>query len=355
MPLPCVVKCGDVMSGTRPHCILRGMVLAGIDEAGYGPLLGPLVVGCCAFELGERRGALAGDAMAPVPCLWKLLRKSVSKKRSKTGRKLHVNDSKVVYSPSSGLKELERSVLALATCAWSEWNGTQPDFFHRIAPNVPADIPPYPWYSDSSPDHRFPFEQEPIAIKLLANVMRAEMTHAGVACSHLCARVVLERELNQMIENTRNKGSALFSISAWHIDQLLRRFGDRGLVLFCDRQGGREHYGSLLRMMFDEWSLEIIDEQPARAEYRLHKNGHVVRIIFCEKAETQCMAVAYASMISKYLRESFMRRFNAFWKNHLPDVAPTAGYHTDGMRFLRDIDTKRRELNIADAELIRSR
>jgi hypothetical protein len=167
--------------------------------------------------------------------------------------------------------------------------------------------------------------------------------------------VVLERELNRMIDNTRNKGSALFSITAFHIDQLLQNFGDRGLVLFCDRQGGREHYGALLRMMFEDWSLEITDEKPNRAEYRLHRGGNVVRLIFTEKAEQQCMAVAYASMISKYLREALMRRFNGFWKLHLPDVHPTAGYYKDGLRFLQDIDSKRREMGIAEAQLVRCR
>ena len=37
------------------------------------------------------------------------------------------------------------------------------------------------------------------------------------------------------------------------------------------------------------------------------------------------------------------------------DVEPTAGYYGDGSRFIRDIDTKRRELGIPDEMLIRSR
>ena len=65
--------------------------------------------------------------------------------------------------------------------------------------------------------------------------------------------------------------------------------------------------------------------------------------------------IAVASMLSKYLREALMSRFNAFWKGHLPTVEPTAGYHTDGLRFLTDINDKRLELGIADEQLIRAR
>jgi hypothetical protein len=67
------------------------------------------------------------------------------------------------------------------------------------------------------------------------------------------------------------------------------------------------------------------------------------------------MSVAAAAMLSKYLREAMMGRFNAFWSTHVPDAPPTAGYYTDGMRFLRDIEPKRKEMGIGDGELIRCR
>jgi hypothetical protein len=60
-------------------------------------------------------------------------------------------------------------------------------------------------------------------------------------------------------------------------------------------------------------------------------------------------------MLSKYIREALMRRFNAFWAGHVPNLTPTAGYYDDGTRFLRDIELKRRELGIGDFELVRSR
>src|SRR3954470_8682818 len=121
------------------------MILAGIDEAGYGPLLGPLVVGCSAFELSDLDGA--DPRTTAIPCLWKRLRKLVSKSRVRSGKKLHVNDSKQVYNPSAGLKERERSILALASStslACEDLLG----FLRHVSPHVVQELAGYAWYND---------------------------------------------------------------------------------------------------------------------------------------------------------------------------------------------------------------
>jgi hypothetical protein len=293
------------------------------------------------------------DPNAELPCLWTKLRKLASRNRVKSGKKLHINDSKIVYACEAGLKALERGVLALLATRVQEIDAIE-TLLHLTAGEASAELWHYPWYQPFDGE-RFPLEQDFVSLRLFANALKLEMQANGVRLAHLASRIVHERQLNHLIQATRNKGSALFSTSAIHLDHLLRHFGEQGLVIFCDRQGGRAHYGALLRLMFEEWALEILEEKESRAEYRLMRSGHAVRILFCEKAESQCLPVAVASMLSKYTREALMTRFNAFWQRHLPDLAPTAGYYADGQRFLSDIHQKRQELGIADEQLIRVR
>ncbi len=320
------------------------MIIAGIDEAGYGPVLGPLVVACCAVETpsGEE-----------LPCLWKRLSRMAGKSRDKRGQKLHINDSKQVYSPTAGLKELERAVLCLI-----EQAHTRPacldDVLGAIDPTLLASIGRYKWYANTL-DACFPVECDPAAFMISSNAWRIECDKAGTRCVHYSAHVMLEGEFNDMVARTRNKASASFNLVARHIDAMLRRFGGQDLVIVCDRQGGREHYGHLLRVMFEDWALEITSESEKRAEYRLVNGPRSARIIFCEKAESIALPVAAGSMLAKYVRESLMHRFNRYWQQHLPTLAPTAGYYTDGWRFLRDIEPVRTRLGVRDGELIRSR
>jgi hypothetical protein len=67
------------------------------------------------------------------------------------------------------------------------------------------------------------------------------------------------------------------------------------------------------------------------------------------------MPTALASMTAKYLRELSMKAFNEFWRAHIPELKPTAGYYRDAWRFKKEIAAIQKELQIDDCVIWRKR
>ena len=322
------------------------MILAGIDEAGYGPILGPLTVGCCAVRL-------PGDLGGEPPDVWELLKRSVTKKRDRGGRRLHVNDSKQVYSPSAGLAGLEKSLLAWTLAGGHDCPALN-DLLRLFAPDAGRDARGLKWYA-APPDERHPAAVDGAGVAIAANALRHDAGEHGVDLLPPRVEIVFEPTFNRLCAATRNKSSVLFSTTARHLDRLLREHAAEGVTVVCDRHGGRSRYGPLLRTMFEEWDLTVLDETDKRADYALRRGEGRCRLIFAEKGDALCLCTSLASMAAKYVRERLMGRFNAWWRRHAPDLAPTAGYWTDGKRFLEETTDLRRRLGVADRLLVRER
>ena len=73
------------------------------------------------------------------------------------------------------------------------------------------------------------------------------------------------------------------------------------------------------------------------------------------ESESRHLPNALASMTAKFTRELFMERMNRFFRSHLAELKPTAGYVEDGRRYLKDIDPTLRRLGIATSAIVRSR
>ena len=64
---------------------------------------------------------------------------------------------------------------------------------------------------------------------------------------------------------------------------------------------------------------------------------------------------ALASCAAKYFRELMLRPLNRWFAERVPGLRPTAGYYSDGRRFLADVGAIVEARGFPRARLIRSR
>jgi ribonuclease HII len=308
--------------------------ILGIDEAGYGPNLGPFVMSAVACRVPDH----AAD-------LWHLLRAAARRAGDGRDDRLVVDDSKEVYSANSGLAGLERGV-----CAIAEVPPTLAGLVERLAPDHRDELAAEAWFTGAT---ALPTDDghQPACQRFAG-----ACAEASVDSWHVASVVVCPERFNGLIDRHGSKAAVLGHGFIRLFGQALERTaGEEPLAVFVDKQGGRNTYAAQVQQALAAGLVVPVEESNARSSYRVAGLEREVRLTFQPRADQSFFCVALASMVSKYLRELFMLELNAFWQKHVPGLKATAGYPGDAARFLDAIRAAAKALNIPEEDIWRRR
>ena len=319
------------------------LIYAGIDEAGYGPVLGPLCVGCSIFALREH------DAAEGPPDLWRILKAAVCRKPADRRRRIAVDDSKKLKGANDAaahpLRHLERGVLSFLPC-----RGGAPASDDRMLEALGAKVKPRAWLDSVTP---LPVAHTADQLRIARARLQRVMEQAGVQCPAMWCEAVDPEMLNQGVQETGSKAEVNFHAAMRLVERVWSTWPEAHPRIILDRHGGRVHYADALTEALGVCETIVVAETPTLSRYTLRRGDSKLTISFAMEGDGRFLPVALASMVAKYVRELLMLRLNRFFREHLPDLKPTAGYYGDGRRYLTEIKPVMSRLKVPAEELIR--
>ena len=312
----------------------------GIDEAGYGPNLGPFVMTLVACHMPDDR------------CLWETMKSHVRRFDDPADHRMIVADSKQVYSTAQGWDQLERTALSAHHGGFFEDADSLVDLLDNLAFDGLAALRQEAWFVG---DTVLPTEVPAPDLSAGVDGWRAASKSCGLKWGFCQSAIVPAPRFNDLIDRWDSKAAVLSVAITDLMQRCLENTDTEPMRFVVDKHGGRNTYSALLQHVFADGIVWAEEEGRMRSVYRVEGLDRDVRITFMPKADVGHFTVALASMISKYVRELLMREFNRFWQTHVPGLAPTAGYPNDAGRYFDAIRPAMVKLGIDERAVWRCR
>ena len=320
----------------------------GTDEAGYGPNLGPLVVTGTLWKADSVTDDL-------YPLLAPLVTASPLRRTKQKQESILIADSKLVYRGKS-IEALERAVLAVVSLI----AGRVPNSMRELTKLLTTDL------TDNFFKPVFWLAQQEVTLPLVASVdqitetasqLASKCDESGVNLLAIQSQIVLPEEFNESVIALGNKANVLSGRTMAVVARLLNQC-DAPTMIDCDKHGGRSSYSDMIQHYLTDTPVTIVKQSAQQSDYCWEDSttgkSRAVTARFTAKGEGQ-LSVALASMISKYVREVYMKAWNDYWHHHQTDLKPTKGYPVDAKRFRNDIAETQKKLGITHQQFWRSR
>jgi hypothetical protein len=303
----------------------------GIDEAGYGPNIGPLVM---TAVIAEDQDATAG----PPPDLWLDLAPAVDRAGGAPDR-LWIDDSKAILRGGKGRDRLETTCMALLDAIGTPLPRDAAALLDALDAGTLHDAELHCWCDEPDLEPGWPGEER-LELAMKAVSLRPLIPpRASWRLAAVRSVVLGPAEFNRRLGAMGSKAAVHYSA----FQALLRRVWEqsadvRETRVEGDKHGGRHYYYSQLVETFPGAWIERGVEGPSLSQYAIVDDRRRMRLSLRPRADAGDGLVALASIVSKTVREIWMDRFNAYWARRLPGLRPTAGYPVDAARFRREIE-----------------
>lgn len=297
----------------------------GIDEAGYGPNLGPMVM----------TAVIAEGNTAPID-LWLDLALTIDRAGGDPTR-LWVDDSKAILHGTKGRDRLDWTALATIAATGHTLPASLPDLISAISVGSPDEAELSPWLNGR--ETAWPWRIPPETIASLIAGRPLEPPDGRWRLITVESVVVGPARFNAALQDAGSKAEVHFDAFARLLRSAWDRAGD-GIPTFVtgDKHGGRHYYLGPLSRVFPRTWIDRGVEGPAASRYAIHNDRRRLELTLLPRADMGNGLVALASIVSKAVRETWMDGFNAYWCDRVTGLRPTAGYPVDARRFRRAIE-----------------